>query len=187
MPLLERRPQEMTERSAVARPQVSDYQADMSALPPSPAYLPHADLRDVVRLAPLVAIDLVIRNPRGEILLGLRNNEPAKGWYFVPGGMILKNERLADAFVRILKRETDLAAAMEDARFLGVYEHFYANNRFGEPGYGTHYVVLGYELKIDDIAPKPDDQHSELRWWPKAELLASPDVHHNAKAYFRER
>ena len=68
----------------------------MSELPPSPppAFLPHDQLRDVVRLAPLVAIDLVIRNARGDILLGLRNNEPAKGCYFVPGGMILKNERL---------------------------------------------------------------------------------------------
>ena len=158
----------------------------MSALPPSPAYLPHAALRDVVRLAPLVAIDLIIRNPRGEILLGLRNNEPARGCYFVPGGMILKNERLTDAFARILKRETDLTAAMADARFLGVYEHFYANNRFGEPGYGTHYVVLGYELKIAaGAAFKADDQHRELRWWTEAELLASPDVHRNAKAYLR--
>ena len=89
----------------------------MSDLPPSPppAFLPHDQLRDVVRLAPLVAIDLVIRNGRGEILLGLRNNEPAKGSYFAPGGMILKNERLRDAFARILKNETNFTAAIEDA------------------------------------------------------------------------
>ncbi len=159
----------------------------MSDLPRSPpAYLRHDELRGVVRLAPLVAIDLIIRNARGEILLGLRNNEPAKGWYFVPGGMILKNERLSDAFARILKRETGLTAAIEDSRLLGVYEHFYANNRFGEAGYGTHYVVLGHELKIDDTAAlKADDQHRELRWWTMSDLLASPDVHHNTKAYFR--
>ncbi len=160
----------------------------MSELPPSPppSYLRHDELRGVVRLAPLVAIDLIIRNAQGEILLGLRNNEPAKGCFFVPGGMILKNERLSDAFARILKTETNFAAAIEDARLLGAYEHFYANNRFGEAGYGTHYVVLGYELKIDDAAAlKSDDQHSELRWWTEADLLASPDVHHNAKAYLR--
>ena len=160
----------------------------MTELPPLPpaAFLPHDQLRHVVRLAPLVAIDLVIRNARGEILLGLRNNEPAKGCYFVPGGMILKNERLRDAFARILKAETNFTAAIEDARLLGAYEHFYANNRFGEAGYGTHYVVLGYELKIDDTtALRSDDQHSELRWWTEADLLASPDVHHNTKAYLR--
>lgn len=159
----------------------------MSHQAPPPTFLSHADLRSVVRLAPLVAIDLVIRNAKGEILLGLRNNEPAKGCYFVPGGMILKNERLRDAFARILKNETNFTATIEDARLLGAYEHFYANNRFGDAGYGTHYVVLGYELRLDDTAAlKPDDQHSELRWWTEADLLASPDVHHNTKAYFHK-
>jgi len=149
-------------------------------------FLSLADLSTVVRLAPLVAIDLIIRNRDGEVLLGLRNNEPAKGFYFVPGGMILKNERLGEAFARLVKNETNLSAALEDARLLGAYQHFYANNRFGEAGYGTHYVVLGYELKLADTAGlKSDAQHSELRWWSESELLLSERVHENTKAYFR--
>jgi colanic acid biosynthesis protein WcaH len=61
-----------------------------------------------------------------------------------------------------------------DARFLGAFEHFYKNNRFGAPDYGTHYVVLGYEFKVNGTAgPKADDQHGELRWWPLDKLLAS--------------
>ncbi len=140
----------------------------------------------MVRLAPLVAIDLIIRNSRNQALLGLRNNEPAKGFYFVPGGIILKNERLADAFARILQNETNLSGRIEEARFVGAFEHFYDTNRFGEPDYGTHYVVLGYELKLADTAAlKMDAQHSELRWWTQSELLDSPRVHDNAKAYFR--
>ena len=140
----------------------------------------------MVRLAPLVAIDLIIRNSRNQALLGLRNNEPAKGFYFVPGGIILKNERLADAFARILQNETNLSGRIEQARFVGAFEHFYDTNRFGEPDYGTHYVVLGYELKLaDTTALKMDAQHSELRWWTQSELLDSPRVHDNAKAYFR--
>jgi len=65
--------------------------------------LSHSDLNTVIRLAPLVAIDLIIRDPQDRILLGLRNNEPAKGYFFVPGGIILKDEPLAEAFVRIMK------------------------------------------------------------------------------------
>jgi colanic acid biosynthesis protein WcaH len=152
----------------------------------APAFLRPADLRKVVRLAPLIAIDLIVRNVRHEVLLGLRNNAPAKGFYFVPGGMILKNESLRQAFARLAKNEINCEAKLDDARLLGVYEHFYADNRFGEPGYGTHYVVLGYELKLDDASGlKGDAQHSELRWWSKAELLASGRVHDNTKAYFR--
>jgi GDP-mannose mannosyl hydrolase len=151
-----------------------------------PALLSAADFHTVVRLAPLVAIDFIIRNPRREVLLGLRNNEPAKGVHFVPGGIVLKNERLADAFARILKRETSLDATIADARLLGAYEHFYDANRFGDPGFGTHYVVLGHELTIGDAAKvEADAQHGELRFWSERDLLASDRVHENTKAYFR--
>src|SRR5580700_157310 len=98
----------------------------------SPASLSNADLREVIRLAPLIAMDFIVRNAQSEVLLGLRNNEPAKGSYFVPGGRIWKGERLRDAFARILKSETNCAGNFDDARALGVYEHFYATNRFGE-------------------------------------------------------
>ena len=83
-----------------------------------------ADLGTVIRLAPLIAIDFIIHNARDEVLLGLRNNEPARDWYFVPAGMILKNERLADAFSRLLKTETNYAASIDDARLIGAFEQF---------------------------------------------------------------
>jgi colanic acid biosynthesis protein WcaH len=151
-----------------------------------PSFLSHAEVDTVIRLAPLIAIDLIIRDARDNVLLGLRKNEPAKGCYFVPGGMILKNERLAEAFARLVKNETDHSASFDDARLIGVFEHFYTTNRSGAGDYGTHYVVLGYEYKWPAaVVPNPDDQHSELRWWPVADLLASDRVHDNTKAYFR--
>ncbi len=154
------------------------------ASPPRP--LSHAELDTVIRLAPLISIDLIIRNAHGDVLLGLRKNEPAKDCYFVPGGMILKNERLADAFARLTENETGQGARFDAARLIGVFEHFYDSNRSGSGGYGTHYVVLGYEFEWPSAAvPRPDDQHSELRWFTVAELLAADHVHDNAKAYFR--
>lgn len=152
---------------------------------PAPRSLDADALRHVVRSAPLVSIDLIVRDPAGRVLLGLRSNEPARGWYFVPGGMIRKNESLAEAFARILTGETGLAGDFAAARLLGAYEHFYDTNRFAEPGYGTHYIALGYELRL--AAPQAalaDAQHSELRWWTVADLLAAPEVHANVKAYF---
>jgi colanic acid biosynthesis protein WcaH len=158
----------------------------MSAKLPRPAPLSPADFRTVVRLAPLVSIDLLIRNPRDEVLLGLRANEPAKGFYFVPGGIVLKHEQLRDAFARILKRETNCDGRIEDARLLGTFEHLYEANSFGDAAFGTHYVVLGYEIALDDAsALKSDAQHSDLCWWNERDLLASDRVHENTKAYFR--
>jgi colanic acid biosynthesis protein WcaH len=140
----------------------------------------------VIRFAPLVSIDLIIRDAEGNVLVGLRSNEPAKGAYFVPGGCIHKDERIEDAFVRILQNETGCRAPFADARFLGVYQHFYPTNRFGLGGYGTHYVVLAYGVQLDR---RPtivlDDQHSRHRWMNERELKEAADVHENTKAYFR--
>jgi len=139
----------------------------------------------VIRAAPLVSIDLIIRDANENVLLALRTNEPAKGTYFVPGGCIRKDETIENAFVRILAAETGCRASFAKARFLGVFEHFYATNRYGLSGYGTHYIVLAYELRFDG---RPiivlDGQHSTHRWMSEAELKAATDVHDNTKAFF---
>jgi GDP-mannose mannosyl hydrolase len=149
-------------------------------------YLSDSDINTVIRLAPLVSIDLIVRDPAGRILLGLRNNEPAKGYFFVPGGIILKDETLAEAFSRIMEKEINRSGLLEQARLLGAFDHFYQANRAGDPGYGTRYVVLAHEIRLQDISGiAPDSQHNEMSWWTEADLLNSDRVHENTKAYFR--
>lgn len=141
----------------------------------------------IVRNSPLVSIDLILRDLEGSVLLGLRNNEPAKGFYFVPGGVIRKNEAISMAFARVVKMETGLNLQYSSARLIGAYEHFYATNRFNNSGYGTHYVVLAHDVplpKRPDIIL--DDQHNEAIWMKPREILSSPMVHEYSKAYFRE-
>jgi colanic acid biosynthesis protein WcaH len=142
----------------------------------------------VVRCAPLPSIDLVIRDFGGRVLMGLRTNEPAKNYYFVPGGVIRKSETIELAFARILRAETGCRASHGDARFLGVFQHFYSTNRFGDPAYGTHYVVLAYDLQLD-YRPEIvlDAQHSESKWMAVSDLIAASNVHENTKAYFRKQ
>ena len=143
-------------------------------------------LRHIVQFAPLIAIDLVIFGPDQRALVGFRNNEPAKGCYFAPGGMIRKGETREIAFSRLVHAETGLSASLTDARFIGVYEHHYSTNRFKDPSFGTHYVVLGYRLELPERPNiQLDDQHSHIRWMTGAEILAADDVHENTKAYFR--
>jgi colanic acid biosynthesis protein WcaH len=149
-----------------------------------PAKLSHDELAEVVRLAPLVSLDLIIENSAGKVLVGMRNNEPAKGFLFVPGGRILKNERIADAFERIIKEELGIDADYRDAEFIGAFDHMYDTNFARQPGFGTHYVVLAHRIKIDDEAGiTADDQHSELLWLDKDELLNNEKVHPYTKAY----
>jgi len=140
---------------------------------------------EIIRLTPLVAIDLVVRCKNGRVLVGRRTNEPARGLLFVPGSRISKNETRAAAFKRIGREELGSDVELEQAKFLGAYDHIYATNRFEQKGFGTHYVTLAYELWLDlDLALLPKDQHAEYYWLTPSQLLRSSEVHENTKAYF---
>lgn len=85
----------------------------------------------VVASTPLISIDLLVENEQGEYLLGMRNNRPAQGYWFVPGGRVQKNETLDEAFKRLTRMELGVELERTDARFKGVYEHFYSVVRLG--------------------------------------------------------
>ena len=147
--------------------------------------LPRREFLEVVARAPLVSIDLIVRDAAGRVLLGLRRNAPARGYWFVPGGCVRKNESLDAAFSRITLDELGVAARRADARFLGVFEHFYDENMGDQPGFGTHYVVLGHALPEGMTVTPPPEQHSEYRWLSVEALLDDAQVHEYSKAYFR--
>jgi colanic acid biosynthesis protein WcaH len=150
-------------------------------------WLDNEVFRSVVAATPLISIDLVVCNADGALLLGLRNNRPAQGCWFVPGGRILKNESLDQAFLRLTREELGLAIERKAASLLGVYEHFYPDSVFAEQGAGpsTHYVVLAYQLKLpaNQTLTPPCGQHASYRWWPPSEMQQSDSVHANSKAY----
>jgi colanic acid biosynthesis protein WcaH len=138
----------------------------------------------VVKNAPLVSIDLIVRNSVGQALLGKRVNRPAKGYWFVPGGRIIKDERIEYAFTRLVKNELGVNYAIDKASFLGPYQHFYSDN-FSGTDFSTHYVALGYEIVLNLAIDKlPAQQHSNYRWFDIDELLDASDVHQHTKDYF---
>ena len=150
-------------------------------------WLDATEFERIVRLTPLVSIDILVRAPDGRVLVGRRRHEPAKDTLFLVGGRITKNETRAAAFRRLTRDELGVERTIEEARFLGVYDHIYPANRFEKAGFGTHYVVLGYELALSvPAATLPMDQHGEYLWLTEAELLASPEVHKYTKNYFRD-
>lgn len=141
---------------------------------------------ELLRGLPLVSVDLVFVRDGREVLLGWRTNRPAQHSWFVPGGRILKDERRADALARVAARELGIADihALQPG-FLGPFEHFYPDCVAGDIGVSTHYVVLAHriDVPVGFEIPGKDDQHTELRWWPIDEALASPDVHRFTRDY----
>ncbi|EKH6497956.1 GDP-mannose mannosyl hydrolase [Providencia rettgeri] len=140
--------------------------------------------KTIVASTPLVSIDLIICNSENQVLLGLRNNRPAQGYWFVPGGRICKDETFDVAFNRLTNDELGKVCNITDAQFIGAYQHLY-NDNFSGNNFSTHYVVLGYYIRQHiDIKELPLEQHKNYKWWDIDELLESPKVHDNTKAYF---
>jgi colanic acid biosynthesis protein WcaH len=149
--------------------------------------LSEVDFLEVVRLTPLVSIDLIVTDGNRRVLVGQRRNRPAQGTWFVPGGRIKKDESLDAAFTRIVNDELGIASVERSAsRLYGVFEHRYDDNFAGVPGITTHYVVLAYAMPLSATVPIGRfDQHSEYAWLLPDNLLLRDDVHENTKAYFR--
>ena len=140
---------------------------------------------NIIDATPLVSVDLIIENRLKQILLGKRVNRPAQGYWFVPGGRILKNETIKDAIKRISTREIGIDLADHNPALLGAGEHIYEDNFLNEPGINTHYVVLAFVIEVEsDIEVTPDEQHDEMKWWNKEDLLADATVHPNTREYF---
>ena len=148
------------------------------------AFLNNQAFTEVIDRTPLVSIDLVVENEKGEILFGLRTNRPAQGYWFVPGGRILKDETLNEAFLRLTSNELGVEISRSDACLLDICEHFYDDSVMGAAP-STHYVVAGYHLKVEQnsLALPIGDQHNEYKWCAKELVKSDATVHKHSSDY----
>lgn len=132
----------------------------------------------IVKHVPLISVDLLIHHDGG-LVLGKRNNAPAKGEWFVPGGSVLKGETRQQAVHRVAEEElsSDVLIDLE----LGVYDHFYctaeAENANSKQYLATAYVVTPVQSEIS-----PDDQHSNLKVFNSP----FPEFHNYIERYIRD-
>lgn len=145
-------------------------------------WLSEEDYRKMLRAMPVVSVDLVVHDEAGCILLGKRNNRPAAGSWFVPGGRLFKGENITSAVKRISTQE--LGKEMNHELVLGVYHQRYPDN-FADDSFNSHYITFPVSI----VAPKSlklcnDEQHEELRWWSVEDLMKASDVHEVTKNYF---
>lgn len=148
-------------------------------------WLPDETFKSVIQNTPLISIDLIVRNEQGDVLLGKRVNAPAKGYWFVPGGRVRKNETLDDAFVRLVKEELGIESGVTraDAKFVGVFEHFYDDCVFGDD-VNTHYIVLGYEiLKIEKLIKNEILAQHNVWCWKKLGKYSKTKIHNFCALY----
>jgi colanic acid biosynthesis protein WcaH len=140
-----------------------------------------ATFKTVVESTPLVSIDLCLVY-EGQLLMGLRHNEPLKGQWFTPGGRLLKNERWQDGLARIAKAELGLTVTSDAFQLMGVWDHFYENSAINE-SVSTHYVNLPHVCYLESYPELSlDAQHESVRWFDIPSLIK--DTGH--QIYMRE-
>jgi colanic acid biosynthesis protein WcaH len=136
----------------------------------------------VIKKTTLTSTDLVFLWD-DKILVGLRNNNPAKDFWFVPGCRTGKYECINDGIRRVAKSELNLEIDSESAQLLGVFDHIYDNN-FIDNKFGTHYLVSAYLIVLDkEPTIILDNQHSEFKWMSFKDIEEFESVHQNTKNY----
>ena len=146
--------------------------------------LPIDTFKTVVENAPLFAIDLVVINEECEILVGKRLNAPAKDWWFVPGGRVLKDETMDTAFKRICELEIGSSYERGQAQLLGIYEHFYYDS-FCCKNTSTHYVNATHSIQVDrNCLDLPrGEQHFNYRWVAISDVEKDESIHNYSKIF----
>ncbi|RMF58693.1 MAG: NUDIX hydrolase [Calditrichaeota bacterium] len=98
-------------------------------------------------------------NPGTEVLLTLRNVEPFKGRWCLPGGHIEERETARDAVIREVKEETGLDF---QPHFLDYFDEIF-------PEYGFHAVVLCFHGPASGEIRTQAREVKAARWVPVAE------------------
>jgi len=133
--------------------------------------IPAQQYKQIIEVLPILCVDVIIKNTRGEYLLIRRANEPRKGEWWVIGGRLLKGETLEEAVVRKVWEETSLN--VESVHPIGYYEAVSQENPFGL-GPRLHAVSVVFSTIVDDGQQiRLDGQSSD---WKYAKELP-PDFH----------
>ncbi len=137
--------------------------------------LPFEEYRKVLSTMPIVCVDCLVVNAKGEYLLVKRNNEPLKDEYWVPGGRLLKNERLLDAVQRKMREE--IGIEVEIVKCCGFFEEFFERSAEDAEN-GVHSISFLYLVKPRSDTIRLDDQSSGWGWFsdPPVRLTRYPNI-----------
>lgn len=134
--------------------------------------------KTIVSNTPIVSVDLLVRY-NGGLIFGKRTNNPAKGYWFVPGGRVFKGETRQEAVHRIATKELGISVSIVEP--LGAFEHIYGSADVDDVD-TKHYLANGFVVDAISGTIEADNQHADL-----CVFQSPPDpLHENIRAYLAE-
>ncbi len=113
---------------------------------------------------PIVGIGVVIVS-QGKIVLAQRGNEPGRGKWTIPGGLVELGESVEGAVIREAKEETCLD--VEKPQLIDVVD----NVEYDEAGkIKYHYVIVDYFVSVKSGELQAASDAVDLRWVPFDEV-----------------
>jgi ADP-ribose pyrophosphatase YjhB (NUDIX family) len=128
---------------------------------------------------PVVGAGGLIRNTEGKYLFIVRNKEPGKGSWAVPGGCVDNNESLEQCFVREIFEETGVR--LTNIKYFSSYPSI--NNR-GEQIETA--VTAFFTAETDDLGIKEDEEVVNLMWLSKEEIDLDKIVLTDVKSFIKD-
>ena len=107
---------------------------------------------------PIIGVGAVIIKD-GKILLEKRKNEPGKGKWSIPGGLVELGESIEETVIREVREETGLE--VEEPEHIDVVDNVVRDEN-GEVKY--HFVIIDYFVKLKGGTMKAMSDAEELRW-----------------------
>lgn len=123
--------------------------------------------------APMVGVGVITVNEEKKVLLVKRGNEPSKGLWSVPGGMVELGERVREAGIREVKEECNIDVEPEEV--ISVVDIILKDQNNGVK---YHYVLIEYLAKYLGGEVQAQSDVLEAGWFARAELddLDLPEV-----------
>jgi mutator protein MutT len=112
--------------------------------------------------APLVGVGAVVVDG-GQVLLVRRGNEPLKGEWSLPGGLVELGEGLTDAVVREVREETGLT--VEPVELIELLDRIHREDKRVR----YHYVIADYLCTVASGALLAATDADDVRWVERAE------------------
>jgi GDP-mannose mannosyl hydrolase len=138
--------------------------------------VPFEEYRRFLSTMPIVCVDCLVVNDRGEFLLVKRENEPLMGEYWMPGGRVHKGERLVEAAQRKMREE--IGVDVDIVENVGFFEFFYEKTKEKAEG-GVHSISFVYLVKPKRRDIRLDSQSSAWGWFKEipAQLRKYNTIH----------
>lgn len=123
--------------------------------------------------APMVGVGVITFNHENKILLVKRGNEPSKGLWSLPGGLVELGERVREAGIREVKEECNIDIEPEDV--ISVVDLILEDSD-GKIKY--HYILIDYLAKYIGGELKPQSDVNDAAWFSYSEIaeLNIPEV-----------